>query len=260
MNDTFEKNIKSFLNIDEVDFVIFDEVDSTNNILRNLAEKGVKEKTVVISNSQTSGKGRIGRSFYSPSNSGIYMSVCLRPDIELADSVFVTTSAAVAVSRAIDKLYDLKSEIKWVNDIYIGGKKVCGILTEGTTFAGTTKPKYIILGIGINLFVSEEGFPKDISSIAGAILNKKSGIDFEKGKLIANILNEFFGIYPLIQREDVYNEYCKKMFLINKKVNVSGIQNCEGIVLGVNRDYSLSVKIGEEIFSLNSGEVSAKLI
>lgn len=260
MNDLFVKGVKEHLNIDDIDLILFEEVESTNTTLREFAEGGTKEKTVVVSNSQSGGKGRMGRSFYSPVDSGIYMSVCLRPDIDIADSVFVTTAAAVAVSRAIDKLYGLNSKIKWVNDIYIDDKKVCGILTECVTNLETSKPKYIILGIGINLFVSEEGFPNDISSIAGAILDKRKDVLSEKARLIANVLNEFFSIYPSLQNDDVYDEYCNKMFLTDKTVYVSGRQNCEARVLGVNRDYSLQVEINGEKVALNSGEVSAKIV
>ena len=103
--------------------LFFDTIDSTNSYLKQLAENGAAEKTTVVANHQTSGKGRLGRSFYSPSDSGIYMSVLLKPNIELKDAVNVTTCAGVAVCLVLEKLFKIKPQIKWVNDIYLEGKK-----------------------------------------------------------------------------------------------------------------------------------------
>ncbi len=115
----------------------------------------------------------MGKKFYSPSNTGLYISILVRPDIPADQALFLTTSAAVATAKAIEDVSNKKADIKWVNDIYIEGKKVCGILTEAAFNIETSKLDYAIVGIGINVCPPEGGFPEDISEIATAIFEKK---------------------------------------------------------------------------------------
>ena len=129
---------------------VYDSVKSTNDVAKELTPGSVPE--VVIADSQTGGRGRLGRSFSSPSGSGIYMSVCLKPDFELDKSLFVTMAAAVAVSRAIEKVTGKKPRIKWVNDLFLGSKKICGILTEAQTSLESGQIDRLIIGIGVNCF------------------------------------------------------------------------------------------------------------
>ena len=107
-----------------------DEIDSTNSYLKVLAASGAPEGTVIIANRQSAGRGRLGRSFFSPEEKGIYMSILLRPSIELDRAVLITSMAAVAVARAMETVKGITAQIKWVNDVFINKKKVCGILTE----------------------------------------------------------------------------------------------------------------------------------
>ena len=129
---------------------VLKEVDSTNTYLKNAAEKGEKDGSVIIAETQTAGRGRIGRNFYSDKG-GLYMSILIRPDMPTERSLFITTGTAVAVSKAIEKTSGKSVGIKWVNDIFIGGKKVCGILTEGTSNFETGQLQYAVVGIGINV-------------------------------------------------------------------------------------------------------------
>ena len=108
----------------------FEELDSTNRYLKELAAKDARPGTVIIANRQSAGRGRLGRKFFSPGEKGIYMSILLRPDIPLERAVLITSMAAVAVARAIERVSGIEAKIKWVNDIFLKGKKVCGILTE----------------------------------------------------------------------------------------------------------------------------------
>ena len=119
-----------------VNFFAFKKIDSTNIYAKNLAKNGADEGTVLIAREQTDGKGRLGRTF-SSKRGGLYFSVILRPKNTLNDTVFITTAAAVAAARAIESVADKKCEIKWVNDIYITGKKVCGILTVLKVICGS---------------------------------------------------------------------------------------------------------------------------
>ena len=117
----------------DADITIKDTVTSTNTLLRISAENGAPSKTVLIANEQTEGRGRHGKSFYSPADTGIYMSVLLRPDFKADKAFFITAGAAVSVVRAIEKVCGIKAGIKWINDIMLNGKKICGILTEAVT-------------------------------------------------------------------------------------------------------------------------------
>ncbi len=256
-----ENEILKYLNWQNVTLKVFSSVDSTNNVLRIMAEEGKDEGTVVVANQQTAGRGRKGRSFYSPCDSGLYMSVILRPKMQIKDSLLITTAAAVAVSRAIENVCRVKTYIKWVNDIYIDDRKVCGILTEAATEPKSGKVKYIILGIGVNLYQPECGFPSVIRSVASSVIkDKRDAIDL-RGELAAEILNQFFSIYPKLSDNIIFKEYKEKLFLIGKSVRVlSNMDEYEAEVIDIDEEYRLCVKRKNgEIVKLDSGEVSTKL-
>lgn len=256
MSINIENEIKKHLFVNNINFKIYDVLESTNTFARFLAEDGEKENTVVLANRQTGGRGRKGKSFYSDSENGIYMSVLLRPDIPVSKAVSITTCAAVSVCRAIEKLFKVKTSIKWVNDIYINNKKVCGILTEASTDAKTGKPEYIILGIGVNVCAPKNDFPKELKDIAGSILNNDYEIEINKCKLIAEILNEFFSLFDS-ENNKIYNEYKRRMFLIGKEITVLSNECYKAKVLDINSDYSLVIENTDgQVISLNSGEIS----
>ena len=253
-------NIAKKLKINGVNLHVFDVVDSTNTVLKKMAEDGCNEKTVVISNKQTQGRGRRGRSFFSPSDSGIYMSILLRPQNEIKDAVLVTASTAVSVARAIDKLCGVKSEIKWVNDIYINDKKVCGILAESVVNARTSSVEYIVLGIGVNLYRPENDFPSEISHIAASVLDNKENDDL-RDAVAAEIINEFFDIYPNVCDRKVYEEYKDRLMLIGREIVVYNAEKqFDATAMDLDENFRLCVldKNGEKIY-LNSGEISIKL-
>ena len=136
----------------------FDTVDSTNSIARQRAAAGACEGLTLIASSQTTGRGRKGRNLFSPDGTGIYMSVLLRPQASPQIALRITTMAAVSVCQAIEGLCSREPGIKWVNDIYMDGRKVCGILTE-TALAAGGRLEYVVLGIGVNALEPEGGFP-----------------------------------------------------------------------------------------------------
>lgn len=151
----------------KLELKVFNSIDSTNNEAKRMTADGFRGNALIVANEQTKGRGRLGRSFYSPKNTGIYMSFLFSTNAKLSGAVLVTTAAAVAVVRAIESLTNIRPMIKWVNDIYIGNKKVCGILTEAVTDVETGSMQSIIIGIGVN--ISTEDFPDDIAHTATSL-------------------------------------------------------------------------------------------
>lgn len=237
---------------------IFDEVTSTNDVLQEMAVSGALDKTVVLSSSQTKGRGRLGRNFFSPKNSGIYMSILLRPKIDIADVSLITPLTAVVVCEAIEQIYSLSPQIKWVNDIFLNGKKICGILTEGA-FTSDGKIDYIIVGIGINLCLPKDGFPADIENIAGAI-----ALDYSEDKktaLIHKILQIFDERLDRFSSKDFVSIYRQKSMVIGRDVTVIlGENKTYAKVLDINDNCELVVQYENgKTEALSSGEISVRL-
>ena len=234
----------------------FESISSTNTYLMQEAKNGAKAKTVVIADQQTSGRGRLGRTFESLNNSGLYMSVLLR-DVVNFDPTLLTVISAVCVCESIDEITGKKAYIKWVNDVYLGSKKVCGILTEGSFI--DSKLSYAVVGIGVNIAKPEGGFPPQIIDIAGAILDKYS---FEaRDKLTYLILKRLDYYLNHFNHNEILSKYREKSIIIGKDVTVYG--NGEAFVAkatAINDDFSLTVTdIKGNKITLKSGEVSIKL-
>lgn len=239
-------------------------VTSTNDLLKEQAHKGAAEYTVLAAEEQTAGKGRLGRRFESPARSGLYISIILRPDMKAEDSLYITTSAAVAVARAIDEIKGEPgiSRIKWVNDIYIGDKKVCGILTEAAIDFETGQLEYAVLGIGVNLFPSEE-LEKNVGSKAGSVFDSPGPDVFNaRNILAAKILKELDRSLAPENFSSNIEEYKKRSYLDGKRVVISrGNEEFEGLVLGIDHKARLVVKDNngqEQVIS--SGEVSRVIL
>jgi len=249
-----KKIIKSIKKCNKSASVYFlNRIDSTNAFAREKARKGETEATVVIAKKQTAGRGRLGRSFISPKG-GVYMSVVLRPKILPQDATIITAAAAVAVCRAIEAVSDKKCEIKWVNDIYIEGKKVCGILTEGE-FAGKKSFEFVVLGVGINLFAPRGGFPKELT-FAGSIFKRKFRKKKIKEKIICKFLNEFFYFYENLQEKEFIKEYQSRSILTGKEISYKKEDKTHtGRVVGIDENAQLLVKEGESTIALSTGEV-----
>ena len=170
----------------------FETLDSTNTYLKKLAAEGASEGTVVIANAQTAGRGRMGRSFASAQGLGVYMSLLLRPDCAASCAQSLTANTAAAVCMAIETVSGVKPEIKWVNDLYLKGKKICGILCESAVSGD--KLDYAVIGIGLNVITRPEDFPEERRHTAGSIYSQ-TGLIIERGKLISAILTELDGMY-----------------------------------------------------------------
>lgn len=244
---------RSHSDIDEISVTILPSVDSTNTYAKKLAADGCPSGTVVIANEQTQGRGRRGNSFFSPASTGLYMSVVVRPDKKLVNSSYYTICAAVAVCRAIELLTSKKPMIKWVNDIFIGKRKVCGILTEGASNLETRELEYAVIGIGVN--ISTDSFPEEIRSIAGAVSEPVS-----RNELAAAVITQLYT--ALCDNELVNVDYYRSRSLAIFKT-VSFVKDGEaysGTCLDVLDDGELLVELPDgERMKLNSGEVSIKL-
>lgn len=244
-----------------LDIEVVPVVSSTNSVLKEKAAQGASHGTVLIANEQTLGRGRMGKQFFSPVGTGIYLSILLRPDISAADSLFLTTSAAVATAKAIEDVSDKKADIKWVNDIFIENKKVCGILTEAAFNIETNKLDYAIVGIGINICIPEGGFPKDISHIATAIFDKTTDSTNKRSLLIAHLLDYFMDYYKDFEKKTYVKEYISRSMLVGKDIQIiDGKETMDALALKIDTDCRLKVRLddGTEKW-LNSGEVSIKL-
>lgn len=172
------------------------EVSSTNIWAKELAENSAPEGTVVIASAQSNGRGRLGRSFYSPAGTGLYMSMVLRPNLPADEAVKITTAAAVAVAQTIEAVSTKEPGIKWVNDIYIDNKKVCGILTEASVDMESGILSYAVLGIGINVYQPKNDFPVEIKDIAGAVF--KTQTPNLRNVIAAEVIKRFMGHYKEI--------------------------------------------------------------
>lgn len=238
---------------------VFQQVTSTNTILK---EKGGNEKEwcTVISSSQTAGRGRLGRDFYSPENTGVYLSVLLKSQSETDKAVLITTAAAVAVTRALEKMGCENPQIKWVNDIFVNGKKVCGILTESVINPESKRLDFAVLGVGINLFEPENGFPREIENVAGAVFKERT--DDLRNRFVALFLNEFFGFYKELSSKKHLKEYREKCFVLGKNINIIQGEKTESAkATDIDENCNLIAKFPDgTVKKLYSGEISVKLI
>lgn len=192
----------------------FDIIDSTNTELKRRATQGAPSHTVFVADEQTGGRGRMGRSFFSPRGSGLYMSILLRP-VRFEDAGRITTFAAVAVCRALER-FGVSVGIKWVNDILARGRKLCGILCEAGTYEGEP---FAVLGIGIN--IRQTAFPPELADIATSIETQTGRIP-HRDSIIQEILNEFSEIYGNIEDNftTVMGEYRNRCVTLGKPIRV----------------------------------------
>lgn len=232
---------------------VLESATSTNSLLRELAEGGEEEGAVIIARSQSDGRGRMGRSFLSK-DGGLYMSLLLRPELEASKGGTITAAAAVAVAEAIEALSGKKAHIKWVNDIFVEGKKVCGILTEGAVNLESGTFNYAVVGIGLNIYRPKSGYPQELKDIAGALYpweDKRYGFI---SSFAAEILKRFDK--ALQDSEYVHAAYKKRCFLIGQRaVAVRGNDEHPVLIKDVDKDYALVVEAEGKEGRLNSGEV-----
>lgn len=224
-----------------------EETSSTNDDLKVLARRGSADYTLILADRQSAGKGRLGRSFYS--EGGLYMSILL--PFDNATAFFLTHIAALAVARGIEELTGEGALIKWVNDVYVRGKKVSGILAESIV---SPRGRHIVLGIGVNLDTPEQGFPMEIRAIAGSI-------HADRSLLAVRILHHLFTLLDAGDLDLVRREYAERCFLVGKQAEVIKENSCrKATVTGLTENLALSVRYESgETEDLAFGEVSLRL-
>ena len=237
------------------------ETESTNKDLLELADKGERNLIVEIAEKQTSGRGRIGRKFESPEG-GIYFSILLDlKGIEISKITILTPMAAVAVARSIEKLTNKKVGIKWVNDIFLKDKKICGILTQASLDLETNTIGSCVVGIGIDYKLDIERLPENLKDIVGTIFNKNEVPSVTQNELVANILNELVSMYRNLDDKEFLKEYISHSIVLGKNIEfMLNNEKLEGKALSIDENAALVVECNNgQTIKLNSGEVSIKL-
>lgn len=248
--------IRNFLGrYDDKEIIVLDETDSTNNYARELARNGAENGTAVIADCQTAGKGRMGRSFCSPHGTSIYLSIILRPEADMETCQLITSCAAVAAARAVDKVCGTETKIKWVNDLFLNGRKICGILTEASVNFENGLPEYAIVGIGINVRSIKNIFPEELLEIATSI-EDETGKAPSRAEIIAEILKNMDQLTKNLSDTSFLEEYRRRSFIVGNRVAVSKTGSEKyALATGISDNAGLIVRYDdgtEEI--LNSGE------
>ena len=256
-----EAEIKSLMHTEWVakEVLYFDTIDSTNTKAQELAEKGYPSGTLVVADKQESGKGRRGRSWVSPSGTGIFMTLMIKPDINPNNASMLTLVAALAVAKAITSVTGEEALIKWPNDIVVNGKKVCGILTEMS--AQFDYINHIVVGIGIN--VHNESFPEEISQMASSLMIEAGGKRFHRAQIIAETMSYFEQYYDtFLKTQDLsalVREYDELLVNRNKSVRVLDPKEpFDGKAMGITPKGELIVETWESRKLVSSGEVSVR--
>lgn len=231
------------------------EVTASTN--RTAKQAGIAQNapngTVIAACCQTEGSGRRGRSFYSPFQSGIYFSVVLRPQKSVQDSLLLTTAAAVAAMHGVEEICGVLLRVKWMNDLYLDDKKVGGILTEAVTDFETGAIEFVVVGIGLNLYEPEGGFPEELRGKAGALLQREDGID--QNALLAAIVN---ALMEEAVREEISPLYRERNMVVGRRVRVvDQKQEYEAEAMEIMPDGRLVVRQDSgEVRKLAFGDIS----
>ena len=233
---------------------VYDTVTSTSDLVRQAAEEGAPEGLVIIAKNQSAGRGRIGKSFFSPTG-GLYMSILLRPKITATELLTVTPLAAVSVSEAIEAVTGKRTEIKWVNDLYLKGKKICGILTESALNTKLKALDYAVIGIGINIRRCE--FPEEIRDIATSI-EGETGKIIDRNELCGEILGRLEYYLENIENKAHLGEYRRRELLTGNYITANtGGETVEGFAAGIDDNANLILRLADgNEKSLFSGEAN----
>jgi len=251
------KNFENYLKNKKIRY--YDSVSSTNTLLKSCAAQGETENTIFLSEHQTAGRGRLGKTFFSPRGCGIYLSYLLRQNIPANDALFITVAAAVAMVRALKDILNIDAQIKWVNDIYVHDKKLCGILTEAV-FTPDASLSYAVLGIGVNVKTPPEGYPEEfaykttnLEDVCGKIS------DSQKCELMAAFIKNFDIIFS--DKEKTYiKEYKEASCLLGREIEIlSGEHKGFATAVDIDANAALAVRKPDgNIVSLSCGDVSIR--
>ena len=244
----------------DLDLTVLPTAPSTNALVREKANQGRPEGCIIIACEQTDGRGRYGRQFFSPVDSGVYLSLLLRPTAySPQQATCLTAAAAAAMCQAIEAVAGQQPGIKWVNDIFLHGKKVCGILTEAAVGLETGTLNYMVLGAGVNLYPPAEGFPEEIRSIAGSVLERSC--PEAKNRLVGEFLNRFWDFYSHPECRAYLEDYRARSLSIGRNVTVlSAGQKVSAYAYGIDDDFRLLVRYENgDTEALSYGEIRIQL-
>lgn len=251
------EGICAHLDRTDVYMKLYEEVRSTNQTAKEaVVAKGAGHGSLILARTQTAGRGRRGRTFYSPKDAGLYLSVILEPKESLRDSLLLTTAAATAVYRAVREVCGVELSIKWVNDLYCRGRKVCGILTEAITDFESGDIEAAIVGIGLNLYEEPGGYPPELSEVAGGIFSDREAAESIDGNRLAAALVNML----LEETRDLHLSeiYIKQNLIPGKRIQITdGVNSRMAQAIAICEDGRLQVQEEDGSFSLLSyGEVS----
>lgn len=256
-----EQGLRTYLTNPALSPKVYASITSTNTVLKGMAAEGAPEGLCLIAGEQTEGRGRMGRSFYSPVDSGLYMSLLLRPQLPAAEAVRITAAAAVAVCEAIEELSGLETQIKWVNDVLVHGKKVCGILTEAALDCESGQLHYAVVGVGINTAVPAGDFPPELRPIAGAVFGEEKPPEL-RCRLAALVLDRLMAYKERLDDPALLDAYRRRSLVLGKEISIlsPGKEPEAAEAVDLAPDFSLLVRLPDgSLHRLNSGEVSVRV-
>jgi len=236
---------------------VYDILESTNITAKEATLDNAEFGTVIIADSQTAGKGRYGKSFFSPPNHGLYMSAVLNSALLPFDTQsLITVFAAVSVCQAIETISGKSPQIKWVNDIFLNKKKICGILTESVTTPQNTASRQIIIGIGINFSTPATGFPAELQQIAGSLFETEN-TTVTRNCLAAGIINNLFTLGNRYSKNEILTEYKQRVFILGKEILITGNDKpYRATAVDIDDNGYLIVRKSDgELLTLFSGEI-----
>jgi BirA family biotin operon repressor/biotin-[acetyl-CoA-carboxylase] ligase len=250
-NDILNAQIVKSKLANDIEVIYYPTIDSTNTQAKRLINEGKNNTMLLIADEQTAGRGRQGKSFYSPALTGIYMTLVTHPMTALQNAVTATTAAAVAVCKAVEKLTDKKPKIKWVNDVYLSGKKICGILTEAVTDFETQTVTSVVIGIGMNIKTVD--FPDSVENASCLSANVK------RADLIAAITDELIKINSS-DYSDFISYYRTHSMIIGEKINfIKNDMVTPATAVAIDEFGGLVVELENgETITLRSGEISIR--
>lgn len=254
-----EQSLRALLSPGEIgsEIEFHAEIDSTNRRAKEMAAAGAPHGSVVIAERQTAGRGRFDRSFHSPAGSGVYLSCILRPKLRAERAVLLTPMAAVAVARAMERVAEVKAEIKWVNDVYLNGRKACGVLCESKLDPETGMLDHVVMGIGVNVGFMD--FPEELRAKATSIANE-CGCAVARDRFAAALIDELDRLLPELESGAFMEEYRKRSCVLGRRVEVlRGGERYFATVRDISLDGDLIVETQRGTERLRSGEISLKL-
>ena len=241
--------------------LLLDSVDSTNNRLHEMAVAGAPDGQVIIAESQQAGRGRYGRTFVSPRGKGIYLSVLFRP-IALQPVLASTLAAwvAVAMGNAVYKVCGVRPDIKWVNDLVLGKRKICGILTETTVESETGHIRHVIVGAGLYVNERPEAFPHELQNTATSLF-AETGIRYNRAQIAAQMITELdtLGAAWPQEKEHYLKAYRQNCITVGNTVRLSGKEERIGYAQDIDDNFGLIVRFDDGTqTTVISGEASVR--